>query len=219
MGGPMSWDRCLASSLCRYIRSTKLLIFTIKVRNIFFWTCYSVLSSTLCENSGTWSWSSYGSWIITTYVTSAYHHLTWVQILLGRDVLDATLCHTVRQWFFLSSCPFYLAMVVVSVLGFWLLIWHLQTLLNGRTLAWVKEMDTNNKLVKICEISSKNQASPRSKNWHKCVPGFVICTMALLYLRSTGGGGGMLFYLCRPKICFVAFFSAIIDDRNLILGH
>ena len=37
------------------------------------------------------------------------------------------------------------------------------------------------------------------------------------------GGGGILFYLCpsvRPsKIFFVAFFSVIVDGRNLIFGH
>ena len=46
----------------------------------------------------------------------------------------------------------------------------------------------------------------------------------LLYPRSTGGGGGILFfYLCpsfRPStIFFVAFFSVTIDGRNLIFGH
>ena len=34
--------------------------------------------------------------------------------------------------------------------------------------------------------------------------------------------GGILFYICpsvRPKIFIVTFFSATIDDRNLIFGH
>ena len=35
--------------------------------------------------------------------------------------------------------------------------------------------------------------------------------------RSTGGGG-LLFYLRPSKIFFVAFFSSIIDGRNLIFG-
>ena len=60
-------------------------------------------------------------------------------------------------------------------------------------------MDTSNKLVKICDaslfytlngcnlehlqISSKNQASPRSKNWRKCVP-IVIVPGHYLHLCS-----------------------------------
>ena len=46
--------------------------------------------------------------------------------------------------------------------------------------------------------------------------------MATLYVYPNSTGGGILFYLCpsvRPKIFFVAFFSAAIDSRNLIIGH
>jgi hypothetical protein len=39
----------------------------------------------------------------------------------------------------------------------------------------------------------------------------------LLYPHSTGGA--VYYPSVRPKIFFVAFFSATIDGRNLIFGH
>jgi hypothetical protein len=58
-------------------------------------------------------------------------------------------------------------------------------------------------------------------DFHLC--GSLLSTIDLLYPRSPKGQGGILFYLCpsfRPsKIFFFTFFSATIDDRNLIFGH
>ena len=72
-------------------------------------------------------------------------------------------------------------------------------------------------------------------NWFEMKMICIICLFSFLYPRSNGGGyavllyprstpqGGILFYLCpsfRPsKIFFVTFFSATIDDRNLIFGQ
>ena len=53
---------------------------------------------------------------------------------------------------------------------------------------------------------------------------FVLTYASLLYPHSTGGGGGGYCFFSvrpsvRPKIFFVALFSATIDGRNLIFGH
>jgi hypothetical protein len=76
------------------------------------------------------------------------------------------------------------------------------------------------------KLVTKYQISAINSCWEKCDEKCAYMFNVYKNQLSPEGGGGILFYLCpsfrpsfRPsKICFVAFFSATIDDRDLIFG-